>query len=98
MAAKLDQTAQGICGPKWAVPRDLTVYETAPATPTTGSKVNADNGPPIVWPTPFSRDFTKEEAYAQKLDASIGASLKFTVLNPNGRVWTIVAGGGASVV
>merc|ERR1712000_544611 len=32
------------------------------------------------------------------LDAKTGASLKLTVLNPNGRVWTLVAGGGASVV
>ncbi|KAG1871881.1 hypothetical protein C8R48DRAFT_670321 [Suillus tomentosus] len=44
MAAKLDQTAEGICGPKWAVARDLTVYETAPATPTMAS----------------SRDFTRK--------------------------------------
>lgn len=27
-----------------------------------------------------------------------GASLKFTVLNPKGRVWLMVAGGGASVI
>ena len=27
-----------------------------------------------------------------------GASLKFTVLNPAGRVWLMVAGGGASVI
>jgi len=26
------------------------------------------------------------------------ASLKFTVLNPQGRIWTMVAGGGASVI
>jgi ATP citrate (pro-S)-lyase len=26
------------------------------------------------------------------------ASLKFTVLNPMGRIWTMVAGGGASVI
>jgi len=37
-------------------------------------------------------------AYIQKLDASTGASLKLTVLNPTGRIWTMVAGGGASVV
>jgi len=41
---------------------------------------------------------TKEEAYIQKLDGSTGASLKLTVLNPHGRIWTMVAGGGASVV
>jgi len=32
------------------------------------------------------------------LDEKSGASLKLTVLNPRGRVWTLVAGGGASVV
>ena len=51
-----------------------------------------------VWPAPFGRDLTKEEAYIQKLDASTGASLKLTVLNAEGRIWTMVAGGGASVV
>ena len=38
------------------------------------------------------------ETYIQKLDASTGASLKLTVLNPEGRIWTTVASGGASVV
>ncbi|TFY75361.1 hypothetical protein EWM64_g8651 [Hericium alpestre] len=98
MAAKLDQTADSICGPKWAIARDLTVYgEGAPQAGAKG-KVSADRGPPMVWPAPFGRDLTKEEAYIQKLDASTGASLKLTVLNPEGRVWTMVAGGGASVV
>ena len=27
-----------------------------------------------------------------------GASLKLSILNPKGRVWTMVAGGGASVI
>ncbi|KAG1721921.1 ATP citrate lyase, partial [Suillus lakei] len=85
MAAKLDQTAESICGPKWApLP--------------TGSKVNADRGPPMAWPAPFGRDLTKAEAYIQKLDTSTGASLKLTVLNPTGRVCTMVAGDDASVV
>ncbi|KAG1722459.1 ATP citrate-lyase [Suillus occidentalis] len=61
-------------------------------------KINADRGPPMAWPAPFGRDLTKEEACIQKLDASTGASLKLTVLNPTGRVWTMVADGGASVV
>ncbi|VDB92232.1 unnamed protein product [Peniophora sp. CBMAI 1063] len=30
MAAKLDETAESICGPKRAIARDLSVYETAP--------------------------------------------------------------------
>jgi ATP citrate (pro-S)-lyase len=61
MAAKLDQTAESICGPKWAVARDLTVYETGPVATTTSSKINADRGPPMAWPAPFGRDLTKEE-------------------------------------
>ncbi|GJE86775.1 ATP-citrate synthase-like protein [Phanerochaete sordida] len=99
MAAKLDQTAESLCGPKWAIARDLTVYEPgSQATTSKGKAVSADRGPPMVWPAPFGRDLTKEEAYIQKLDGSTGASLKLTVLNPEGRIWTMVAGGGASVV
>ncbi|KAK7451079.1 ATP citrate lyase subunit 1 [Stygiomarasmius scandens] len=101
MAAKLDQTAESICGQKWAIARDLTVYEpgsAAGASVGKGGKVTTDRGPPMVFPAPFGRALTKEEAYIQKLDASTGASLKLTVLNPEGRVWTMVAGGGASVV
>lgn len=39
-----------------------------------------------------------QEAYIAELDAKSGASLKLTVLNPYGRIWTMVAGGGASVI
>jgi ATP citrate (pro-S)-lyase len=86
MAAKLDQTADFLCGPKWAIARDIS-------TPNSSAAIKADRGPPMVWPAPFGRDLTKEEAYIQKLDASTGASLKLTVLNQSGRVWTMVAGG-----
>ena len=49
MAAKLDQTAESICGPKWAIARDLSVYESGPsATTTKGKAVSADRGPPMV--------------------------------------------------
>ena len=53
MAAKLDQTAESICGPKWAIARDLSVYERNEddATKTAaakGGKVSADRGPPMV--------------------------------------------------
>jgi ATP citrate (pro-S)-lyase len=52
----------------------------------------------IEFPAPFGRTLTKEEAYIAELDAQTGASLKLTILNPEGRVWTMVAGGGASVI
>eukprot|EP01117_Protostelium_nocturnum_P013289 TRINITY_DN4946_c0_g1_i1.p1 TRINITY_DN4946_c0_g1~~TRINITY_DN4946_c0_g1_i1.p1 ORF type:complete len:1079 (-),score=428.62 TRINITY_DN4946_c0_g1_i1:167-3403(-) len=50
------------------------------------------------FPAPFGRGQTPEENYIASLDAKTGASLKLTVLNAEGRVWTMVAGGGASVV
>ncbi|KAJ2893172.1 ATP citrate lyase subunit 1, partial [Coemansia aciculifera] len=50
------------------------------------------------FPAPFGRELSREEAYIQELDAKTGASLKLTILNGNGRIWTMVAGGGASVV
>lgn len=52
----------------------------------------------IDFPPPFGRDALPEEAYIAELDAKSGASLKLTILNAKGRVWTMVAGGGASVV
>ncbi|KAF8931079.1 citrate synthase [Dissophora ornata] len=58
----------------------------------------ADAGPAMDFPAPFGRELTKEEAYVQELDSKTGASLKLTILNKDGRIWTMVAGGGASVV
>jgi ATP-citrate lyase beta-subunit len=52
----------------------------------------------IEFPAPFGRDLTEEEKMIKELDEKSGASLKLTVLNPKGRIWTLVAGGGASVV
>lgn len=55
-------------------------------------------GDDIEFPLPFGRTLTAAEEYVHSLDESTGASLKFTVLNPKGRVWLMVAGGGASVI
>jgi len=52
----------------------------------------------LSFPAPFGRKLSKEEEYIKAMDEKSGASLKLTVLNPQGRVWTMVAGGGASVV
>ena len=52
----------------------------------------------IAFPAPFGRRLTQEEAYIKEMDEKSGASLKLTILNPKGRVWTMVAGGGASVI
>ncbi|KFY82185.1 hypothetical protein V500_10747 [Pseudogymnoascus sp. VKM F-4518 (FW-2643)] len=97
LAAKLDQTAEFECGAKWAAARSPAALGMT-AVKATDGRVNIDAGPPMEFPAPFGRELTKEEAYIAELDAKTGASLKLTVLNPTGRVWTLVAGGGASVV
>ncbi|XP_008812168.2 ATP-citrate synthase alpha chain protein 2 [Phoenix dactylifera] len=49
-------------------------------------------------PLPFGRVMSATESFIHGLDEKTSASLKFTVLNPRGRIWTMVAGGGASVI
>ncbi|KAG0123993.1 hypothetical protein HOY82DRAFT_635402 [Tuber indicum] len=97
LAAKLDQTAEFECGAKWAVARSPIALGLRPVAGNS-TTVSIDAGPPMEFPAPFGRELSKEEAYIAELDAKTGASLKLTVLNPVGRVWTLVAGGGASVV
>ena len=97
LAAKLDQTAEFECGVKWAVARSPAALGLS-AVKNDGGKVSIDAGPPMEFPAPFGRELSKEEAYIAEMDAKTGASLKLTILNAEGRVWTLVAGGGASVV
>lgn len=96
LAGKLDQTAEFECGPRWAIARSPAAL--GQALSSSNTKVNIDAGPPMVFPAPFGRELSKEEAYIAELDSKTGASLKLTILNPKGRIWTLVAGGGASVV
>ncbi|CAD0029268.1 unnamed protein product [Aureobasidium pullulans] len=97
LAAKIDQTAEFECGAKWAIARSATALGLNVADKK-DSKVSVDVGPPMEFPAPFGRELSKEEAYIAEMDAKTGASLKLTILNGSGRVWTLVAGGGASVV
>jgi len=55
-------------------------------------------GEGLEFPPPFGRDLLPEEQFISDLDSKSGASLKLTILNKNGRIWTMVAGGGASVI
>ncbi|MFA6434534.1 MAG: ATP citrate lyase citrate-binding domain-containing protein [Elusimicrobiales bacterium] len=52
----------------------------------------------LPFPAPFGQTHTPEEDFIRGLDEKTGASLKLTVLNPKGRIWNMVAGGGASVI
>lgn len=52
----------------------------------------------VEFPPAFGKTRTAEEEYISQLDEKSGSSLKLTILNPEGRVWLMVAGGGASVI
>ncbi|KAL2460678.1 ATP-citrate synthase alpha chain protein 3 [Abeliophyllum distichum] len=52
----------------------------------------------IEFPLPFGSVLSPTESFIHSLDEKTSASLKFTVLNPKGCIWTMVAGGGASVI
>ncbi len=75
------------------IPLDLAAKLDSTAEFESGSKWGD-----IEFPAPFGRTPSKEEAFIEELDSKTGASLKLTILNPEGRVWTMVAGGGASVI
>jgi ATP-citrate lyase beta-subunit len=53
----------------------------------------------VDYPTAFGMEEKSPEVLAiEEADAKTGASLKLTLLKPEARIWTMVAGGGASVV
>ena len=64
----------------------------------TAQFVASKNWGDIEFPAGFGGELSPEEKYIKEMDEKSGASLKLTILNPKGRIWTLVAGGGASVV
>ncbi|MBN2004844.1 MAG: ATPase [Anaerolineae bacterium] len=81
------------------VPLDFVAQVDDTAAFEAGRKwADPETGKPIPFPPAFGMHRTPEEAYIHSLDEKGGSSLKLTVLNPNGRVWPMVAGGGASVI
>ena len=53
---------------------------------------------PIEFPAGFGQKMSEKETLIKDLDEKTGASLKLKILNKDGRIWTMVAGGGASVI
>ena len=51
-------------------------------------------GSDIEFPAAFGQNLSPEEIKIRELDALSGASLKLTLLNPEGIIWNMVAGGG----
>jgi ATP citrate (pro-S)-lyase len=77
------------------IPLDMAakVDQTAEYIPYVSQRWDCDDY--ITFPPPYGATKSKEEEYISEMDSKTGASLKLTLLNPNGRVWTMVAGGGA---
>lgn len=105
MAAKIDEAAEFVCGDQWAehlpAPEEPAGGASSGAGGDAGAGAGAGAGMRVrhlTFPQSFGKPPLPEEQYIKDLDAKTGSSLKLTVLNPTGRVWTMVAGGGASVV
>jgi ATP-citrate lyase beta-subunit len=78
---------------------DMHILDMVARLDDTAGYLMANKWGDIDYPTPFGmEDQTPEEKKIADADAKSGASLKLTILNPFGRIWTMVAGGGASVV
>ncbi|MDC0506114.1 ATPase [Candidatus Gracilibacteria bacterium] len=52
----------------------------------------------LEFPPTFGFHEQKSEIYIRKLDEGTGASLKFKILNPKAKIWTLTSGGGGSLV
>ena len=64
----------------------------------TASFKNARKWGDLEFPMAFGSVMSVHESCVRDLDDVTGASLKLTILNPKGRIWSLVAGGGASVI
>ncbi|CAI5744614.1 unnamed protein product [Peronospora destructor] len=76
----------------------ISVLDMAAKLDETANFLVGDRWGHIEFPPAFGRAKFPEEEFIQDLDSKTGASLKLTILNHTGRIWTMVAGGGASVV
>jgi len=81
------------------IENDMEILDLVARLDDTAGFMMADTWGDIEYPTAFGmEDQSPEEKAIAEADAKSGASLKLTILNPKGRIWTMVAGGGASVV
>lgn len=80
------------------VGEQISVLDMAAKVDETASFLVGSRWGELEFPPAFGRAAFPEEEFIQDLDSKTGASLKLTILNHTGRIWTMVAGGGASVV
>ncbi|KAJ0407048.1 hypothetical protein P43SY_005321 [Pythium insidiosum] len=76
----------------------ISVLDMAAKVDETASFLVGERWGELEFPPAFGRAKFPEEELIADLDSKTGASLKLTILNHSGRIWTMVAGGGASVV
>ncbi len=77
---------------------EILFIDTVAKLDNTASYQCAEKWGKVDFPKPFGSIKMPEEEYVADLDERTGASLKLTILNPLGRIWNLVAGGGASVI
>jgi len=81
------------------VENDMHILDLVARLDDTAGFMMGDKWGDVTFPTAFGmEDQSPEEKAIAEADSKSGASLKLTILNPMGRIWTMVAGGGASVV
>jgi len=81
------------------VGNDMHILDLVARLDDTAGYLMSDEWGDVEYPTAFGmEDLSPEEKAIAEADSKSGASLKLTILNPMGRIWTMVAGGGASVV
>jgi len=81
------------------VENDMHILDLVARLDDTAGFMMGDSWGDVSFPTAFGmEDQSPEEKAIAEADSKSGASLKLTILNPMGRIWTMVAGGGASVV
>ena len=52
----------------------------------------------LEFPAEFGKQKYPEEKHIEELDQKSGASLKLTILHPEGKIWNILGGGGGSII
>lgn len=77
---------------------NIVILDTVAKLDDTASFQCVDIWSDMEFPKAFGSARSGEEDYIADLDSRTGASLKLTLLNPQGIVWNLVAGGGASVI
>ena len=84
--------------PFTVVNNNIVPLDTVAKLDDTGAFESANDWGNIDFPPSFGTTSKKEEKIIRELDEKSGSSLKLTILNPEGRIWLMVAGGGASVI